>query len=190
MGYLRGFIPWIASGVISSFDWRWGAVAGLVTGLALFAQDRRRGVAPDAMILELSGSLFFAVVGTVALASPDSPLKTYDDALSFAWLALTAWGSLAVRHPFTLGIARRRTPREYWELPGFIAVNNVITAVWGAGFTFICAALAVCHLTGAPGWAGIAAHAAGLAGPAAFTSRYPARVQARLQAAGAAPVEV
>ncbi|MFF3560916.1 hypothetical protein ACFYXS_12850 [Streptomyces sp. NPDC002574] len=186
MGYLRGFIPWIASGVISSFDWRWGAVAGLATGLALFAQDRRRGVAADAMILELSSILYFAVIGAVAFASPHSPPATYDDALSFAWLALTAWGGLALRRPFTLGIARRQTPREYWELPGFIAVNNAITAAWGAGFTFICAALTVCHLTGAPGWIGIAAHVVGLVAPAVFTSRYPARVQARLRAAEAA----
>ena len=38
MGYLRGFIPWIVSGVVSSFDWRWGAVGGLVTGLLLLWQ--------------------------------------------------------------------------------------------------------------------------------------------------------
>jgi hypothetical protein len=43
MGYLPGFIPWIVAGVVSSFDWRWGAIGGLVTGLLLLLQDRRRG---------------------------------------------------------------------------------------------------------------------------------------------------
>lgn len=183
MGYLRGFIPWIASGVVSAFDWRWGAAAGLVTGLLLLLQDRRRGLAMDAMILEISSIAYFVVVGGIAFAFPDSPLQTYDDALSFAWLALTAWGSLAIRQPFTLGIARRQTPPEYWDMPEFIAVNRAITSAWGAGFTFICAVLSVSHLTDAPEWIGIAAHVVGLVAPAIFTAKYPAHVQSRLQSA-------
>ncbi|WP_055490743.1 hypothetical protein [Streptomyces sp. TP-A0356] len=182
MGYLRGFIPWIVSGVVSSFDWRWGAIAGLVSGLLLLLQDRRRGVGLDALILELSTVAYFVVVGAVAVTKPDSAVADHTDVVSFGWLAATAWGTLAIRRPFTLGIARRQTPQEYWDMPEFIRVNNHITAAWGAGFTFIGVSLAVCGAVNAPAWVGIAAHVAGLVGPAVFTKVYPARAQSRLLA--------
>jgi len=183
MGYLRGFIPWIVSGVVSSFDWRWGAAAGLVTGLLLLVQDRRRGVGLDALILEISTVAYFVVVGVVAVTAPDSALADHTDVVSFGWLAATAWGTLVIRRPFTLGIARRQTPREYWDMPEFIRVNNHITSAWGAGFTFIGVALAVCGAVDAPAWVGITAHVAGLVGPAVFTKVYPTRAQARLTSA-------
>ncbi|MFD9325111.1 hypothetical protein [Streptomyces sp. NPDC060065] len=187
VGYLRGFIPWIASGVVSSFDLRWGALAGFLTGVFLLVQDLGRRVEADSLILEISSICYFAVVGVLAVLFPHSALETYQDAISFSWLALTAWGTLAIRRPFTLGIARRQTPPEVWNLPGFYQVNATITAAWGAGFTFIFAALLIAHFTEAPAWVGIAAHVVGLVAPMIFTSRYPARVQARMEAAAAAP---
>ncbi|WP_217565769.1 hypothetical protein [Streptomyces sp. GbtcB7] len=185
MGYLRGFIPWIVAGVVSSFDWRWGAIAGLVSGLLLLLQDRFRGVGLDALILEISTVAYFVVVGAVAVADPGSALADHTDVVSFGWLAATAWGTLAIRRPFTLGIAKRQTPPEYWDMPEFVRVNNHITSAWGAGFTFIGISLAVCGAVDAPAWVGIAAHVAGLVGPAVFTKVYPARAQARLLAAQA-----
>ncbi|QIY70864.1 hypothetical protein HEP84_18365 [Streptomyces sp. RLB1-33] len=185
MGYLRGFVPWIVAGVVSSFDWRWGAIAGLVSGLLLLLQDRFRGVGLDALILEISTVAYFVVVGAVAVADPGSALADHTDVVSFGWLAATAWGTLAIRRPFTLGIAKRQTPPEYWDMPEFVRVNNHITSAWGAGFTFIGVSLAVCGAVDAPAWVGIAAHVAGLVGPAVFTKVYPARAQARLLAAQA-----
>ncbi|MEU1439946.1 hypothetical protein [Streptomyces mirabilis] len=185
MGYLRGFIPWIVAGVVSSFDWRWGAIAGLVSGFLLLLQDRFRGVGLDALILEISTVVYFVVVGAVAVADPGSALADHTDVVSFGWLAATAWGTLAIRRPFTLGIAKRQTPPEYWDMPEFVRVNNHITSAWGAGFTFIGVSLAVCGAVDAPAWVGIAAHVAGLVGPAVFTKVYPARAQARLLAAQA-----
>ncbi|MFE2468832.1 hypothetical protein [Streptomyces mirabilis] len=185
MGYLRGFIPWIVAGVVSSFDWRWGAIAGLVSGLLLLLQDRFRGVGLDALILEISTVVYFVVVGAVAVADPGSALADHTDVVSFGWLAATAWGTLAIRRPFTLGIAKRQTPPEYWDMPEFVRVNNHITSAWGAGFTFTGVSLAVCGAVDAPAWVGIAAHVAGLVGPAVFTKVYPARAQARLLAAQA-----
>ena len=180
MSYLRGFIPWIVFGVLSAFDWRWAAVAALASGVFLLWRDRRSGVAADALILDVSTVVYFVSLGVLAFAAPHSPLERYDGALSFGWLALTAWGSLAVRHPFTLGIARRQTPREYWDLPEFVQINVVITVAWAVAFTLTSAALVVCVAAHAPTAIGIAVHVVGLAAPAAFTSIYPARVQARL----------
>jgi hypothetical protein len=185
MAYLRGFIPWIVAGFVSAFDWRWGALAGLVSGLLLLLQDRRRGVDLDALILEAGTIAYFVVIGAVSVTRPDSSLADHTDVISFVWLAATAWGSLVIRRPFTLGIAKRQTPREYWDMPEFVQVNNRITSAWGAGFTFIAVTLAISNAVDAPAWVGITAHVAGLVGPAIFTKVYPARVQARLSAAQA-----
>ncbi|WP_433145317.1 hypothetical protein ACQPZ8_01880 [Actinomadura nitritigenes] len=190
LGYLRGFVPWIVAGVVSSFDWRWGALGGLVAGLLLVLAERLRRVAFDALILEISSVVYFAVLGVVALVSPDSPVSDHTDALSFVWLAGTVWGSLVIRRPFTLGIARRQTPSEYWDLPEFVQVNNRITVAWGLGFTFIAAVLAGCDAADAPAWIGIVARVAGLVAPAVFTSVYPARAQARLLAQQSAEMPV
>ncbi|MCX4817357.1 hypothetical protein OG601_42935 [Streptomyces sp. NBC_01239] len=186
MSYGRGFAPWIAAGFVSAVDWRWGAVAGVVVGVLLLLQDRSGGVAMDAMVLEISTIVYFVIIGAIAFSSPDSSVQDHSDVLSFVWLAGTAWGSMLLRSPFTLGIARRQTPEEYWDTPGFLAVNNAITAAWGAGFTFIAVVLAISSATGAPVWVGITAHVIGLLAPAIFTSVYPKRVQARLEAMQAA----
>ncbi|WP_406121184.1 hypothetical protein [Streptomyces sp. NBC_00989] len=189
LAYLPGFAPWIVAGVLSSFDWRWGALGGLVTGLLMMLNDRRRGIGFDALVLEISTLAYFVVIGAVSVARPDSSLAGHTDVISFVWLAATAWGSLVVWSPFTLGIAKRQTPREYWDTPGFLQVNNYITSAWGAGFTFIAVSLAVAGAVDAPAWVGITAHVVGLVAPAVYTKVYPARVQARLMALAQAPGE-
>jgi hypothetical protein len=56
----------------------------------------------------------------------------------------------------------------------------VITVAWAVAFTLTSTALVVCVAAHAPTAISIAAHVLGLAAPTAFTSIYPARVQARL----------
>ncbi|MEU3713177.1 hypothetical protein [Streptomyces catenulae] len=43
MQYLRGFLPWLAFGFVSSVGWQWGALAGLVLAAALLLTDRTAG---------------------------------------------------------------------------------------------------------------------------------------------------
>jgi len=71
-------------------------------------------VKPDAQILEISAVVFFAVVAIVGFATDSATFHKYDSVLSFGWLALTAWVSLAIGKPFTEGIAKREVPQEYW----------------------------------------------------------------------------
>lgn len=180
MNYLRGFIPWIAFAVIASAGWQWGALAALVIAVILLRRQRRAGVARDALVLETSTIVYFAALTALAFAVPHSPLHAYTGALSFGWLALTAWGSMAARRPFTLGIARLSAPREYWGTPQFMRVNVVITTVWAVAFTLTAAAIAICDASGAGTAASIACEVAGFVAPAVFTARYPKAVQARL----------
>ncbi|MHA6760888.1 hypothetical protein [Streptacidiphilus sp. PAMC 29251] len=192
MSYLRGFIPWIAFAALSSAGWQWGALAALAIGVWLLLQDRRAGVAADAQMLEISTVGYFALLTALAFAAPHSPLEHYDGALSFAWLALTAWGTLAAGRPFTLGIAKRQTPEEFWDSPVFLRINTVLTAAWAISFTLTAVATAACSAADAGTLARVACQVVGFAAPAVFTSRYPKAVQARLAnaatAAAAAPV--
>jgi hypothetical protein len=98
---------------------------------------------------------------------------------------VTAWATLAVRRPFTLGIARRQAPREVWESPIFVRVNVVLTTVWAAAFTVTAAALAAISAAGLGAGASVPVQVAGFVLPALFTARYPDRVRARLAASAA-----
>ncbi|WP_406094989.1 hypothetical protein [Streptomyces sp. NBC_01013] len=137
MAYLRSFLPWIAVSVlVGTIDVRYALLAGLVLALALIVVQRRAGGDWAALVIETGAALYFAVCTTAAFAAPDSGLVTdYSSAGSSLWLALLAWGSLAIGKPFTRGIARTTVPAEHWDSPLFRRVNTVITAVWAAAFT-------------------------------------------------------
>ncbi|RPE38195.1 hypothetical protein EDD90_1071 [Streptomyces sp. Ag109_O5-1] len=179
MHYLRGFAPWIVYACLSPLGWQWSALAGLLTGLALIAVNLRAGTARDALILEMSTAAFFAVLTAVAFVAPDSSVSHYGGALSFAWLAVTAWATLPLGRPFTLGIARRSTPEELWDNPVFLRVNVVITAAWAAAFTVTAIALTACGAAGAGTGLKVAFQVLGFVVPAVFTARYPKIVRAR-----------
>ncbi|MFB9892547.1 hypothetical protein [Planobispora takensis] len=178
-----GFLPWIVYGIIATGDnWRYGALAGLVIALAVIVIDRRSHKAWDEMVIETSGAVFFALSAVFSYAAPDSPLTPYGPALVNVWLAATAWGSLAIGRPFTLGIARRMADPKVWESPMFYRVNAVITGVWAASFTVAAAGLAVLisqnpHATAAV----ITVKVVTFVAPALFTARYPKLVAARAQ---------
>ncbi|MEU6849369.1 hypothetical protein ABZ901_05470 [Actinacidiphila alni] len=186
MNYLRGFVPWIAFAVVSSFGWQWGALAGLVLGLRLIALARKSGAAADSLILERSTVFFFVVLTAVAFARTDSGLQDYTGTLSTGWLAVTAWATLAVKRPFTLGIARRQVPAEMWHNPVFLRVNVVITTAWALAFTVTSGVLGAVSAAGLGHAVSIPVQIAGFAVPAVFTARYPARVRARATAAATA----
>ncbi|GAA4106549.1 MULTISPECIES: hypothetical protein [Streptomyces] len=177
MSYLRGFIPWIVFAVVGSAHWQWGALAALVAGGYLFAMDRKRGLSADALILEQSTIAFFTVLSVVAFAAPDSGLRDYGGALATGWLALTAWATLAVRKPFTTGIAKRQAPPEVWANPVFLRINVVLTAVWALAFTLTATALAVIDAESLGSTASIAVQVAGFAVPAVITAQYPERAR-------------
>ncbi|GAA2870425.1 hypothetical protein [Nonomuraea rubra] len=179
---LLGFLPWIVYAFVATGDeWRWGAITGLAIAAVLVTVDRRAGRGWDEIVIETSAAVFFACLTVFSLVAPDSPLTPYGPALVNAWLAGTAWGSLAIRRPFTLGIARTMAPREVWEAPGFYRVNAVITAVWAAAFTVAAVSLALV-LSAAPHATTlvIVIKALSFALPAVFTAWYPKRVRRAL----------
>ncbi|HEY3681958.1 MAG TPA: hypothetical protein VGL93_02910 [Streptosporangiaceae bacterium] len=147
--------------------------------------DRRSGKGWDQMVIEASAVVFFALLTVYSLVQPRSGVTMYGPALVNGWLALTAWGSLAIRKPFTLGIARTQAPEEVWRTPAFYRVNVIITSVWAIAFTVAAVALTAVlaadqHATALV----IAIKVASFVVPAIFTVRYTQAVRNRLQAAG------
>jgi len=177
--YLRGFVAWIVFACFPSDDVRTAALVALAVGAFLIFQDLKRGIAPDSLVLEGSTVAYFAALSLVAHFSTGSWLSHWSGVFAFSWLALTAWGTLAARRPFTLGIARKTTPEEYWNTPQFLHVNVVITLVWAAAFTLTALAIAVCIGAGLGKASDYVCQALGFAIPAIFTNRYPKIVQAR-----------
>lgn len=182
MGYVRGFVPWIAFAAIATVGWQWGALAGLVTGAVLIRRNRRAGVTADALILDISTVIYFAALTALAFAVPDSPLHHYSGAMSFGWLAVTAFGGLAVGRPFTIGIAKQTTAQEFWHTPQFLRINQVITTVWATAFLLTGAAVAVCDAADAGAPLEIVFEVVGFAAPAVFTARYPKAARKRYAA--------
>lgn len=182
MGYVRGFVPWIAFAAISTVGWQWGAAAGLAIGAVLIRRNRHAGVAADAMILDYSTVLYFAALTALAFAAPDSPLHHYSGAMSFGWLAATAFGGLFAGRPFTVGIARQTTPQELWDTPQFLRINQVITVVWASAFLLTAVAVAACDVADAGALPETVCQVVGFAVPAVFTARYPKVLQARYAA--------
>lgn len=180
MTYLRAFAPWIAFALVSGAGWRWSALTGLLVTLGLLVLARRAGVTSAALVLEISSAVFFVALTALAFAEPDAAARHYAGALALGWLALVAGGSLAARRPFTLGIARQSTPREFWDHPAFLRVNTVITTVWAVSFAVTAVVLAVLAAASADGLALALVQVAGFVAPAVFTARYSALARARV----------
>ncbi|MGW7102730.1 hypothetical protein [Streptomyces sp. NPDC054838] len=180
MSYVRTFLPWIVFAVFPSAQWQWGALAGLLVAVVVTVQQRRTGVHLDALIMESGSAAFFAALAVIAFADPRSAVHPYSAALSSATLALIAGASLLVGKPFTLGIAKRTTPREIWGQAAFVRINVVITAVWTVAFAVTAGALAaLAHAGHGHSTTGTLVQAAGFVAPMLFTVRYVSAAQAR-----------
>lgn len=180
MSYVRTFLPWIVFAAVPSGDWQWGALAAFVVATALIVQEKQKGTGFDALIIETGSAVFFAVLAAVAFTDPHSGVHDYSAALSSGTLAVIAGASLAAGRPFTLGIAKRTTPRELWGLKPFIRTNVVITAVWTAAFALTAVVLALVEHAGhTHSTPATLVQIAGFVVPMLFTVRYVAHVQAK-----------
>ncbi|WP_405890700.1 hypothetical protein OG427_26020 [Streptomyces sp. NBC_00133] len=133
-----GMSPWIIFSVLvgpGRFELAVGLALAVAVVLLIATRMRERGT--SLKILEVSDVVFFAVLAAVgAAASPGTLqwLETYAGEISNLALAVIAFGSMAVRVPFTMQYGRERVGPEYWKSPEFLRINYVITGVWGAAF--------------------------------------------------------
>lgn len=181
---VRGFLSWIVFALFPNSMIAWAALTGLVISLVLFVQDRRRGIKLDALVLDVATLFFFAALSVAAFADPHNSLGAWSSALSFGWLGIVAWGSIAIGHPFTLGMARQRVPRDIWAQPAFKQSQTELTRLWAIVFTLITLALVVCVPTHQSTVLTLTVRFGGLAIGAHLTSRHIRASRQRMAAAG------
>ncbi|MEV0843720.1 hypothetical protein AB0I55_29775 [Actinocatenispora sera] len=180
MSYLLAFAPWIVYTVVPSSQWQWGALAALALTAVTLAWSFARRRPIDSLIIQLGSVLFFAAGTVLAFADPDTALHPYLPALANGWLAVISWFSLAIRRPFTLGIAKLDAPREAWRQPLFIRTNVIITLVWAIAFTLGGAMLAAARVADAGTVVVLVVQVVIFVLPMAFTVRYVAAVKRRV----------
>jgi hypothetical protein len=179
VNYLRGFLPWIVFSAASGFDWQWAALLALAISVSVLLRDRRAGVTADAQILDFGTIAFFGMLTAVAFTEPQSPLQTYVNGASSAWLALIAVVSMVARRPFVLGIAKRSTPPEVWHTATFRHTTIVITAIWTISFALGAVVMLLCEATTAGDLPVTVVQVLGFAVPAVITYYYVKAVRAR-----------
>lgn len=170
---LLGCSPFVACGLISAFtQWRVGTVIALALSLVLTVLALR-GDGVHGAVLEISSTVFCGATAVLAYTDPALGIRVFVGALATGWLALTAWGSIAVRRPFTRGIDPCRL--DAVRHPAFHRAHLVATAIWATGFTATAAVLAVLE-SAAPhsGLAELVIQLAGTLAPAVLVQRYQA----------------
>ena len=179
---LRGCTPFVACGVVSAFtEWRVGTVIALTLSLILLVANRVGGNGLGEAIFEASAALFCGVAVVVAFSVHTAPISAYIGTISVGWQALTAWGSLAIRRPFTLGGTGHEAP--------VVRRHVVIVAVWAAGFTVTAVVLALVEaFEPHSGVIEIVVQLAGNLVTAVLAHRYETRGEAPPPPGGAAPV--
>ncbi|WP_327323511.1 hypothetical protein OG735_14075 [Streptomyces sp. NBC_01210] len=130
--------PWIIFSVLvgpGRFELAVGLALAVSVALLIAARMLYRGT--SLKILEVSDVVFFAVLTAVGAASSPGThtwLETYAGEISNLALVVIAFGSMAVRVPFTVQYGRERVSPEYWRSREFLRINYVITGVWGTAF--------------------------------------------------------
>jgi hypothetical protein len=181
VSYLRSFAPWIAFAVVPASQWKWAALFALVISIVGITRQARAGLPFDAQIIEAGSAVYFAGLTALAFADPKTPLHSYTACLASGALGLIALASIAVRKPFTLGIAKQTMPPQVWDNPLFYRVNVIISSVWAASFVVGCVLLGL--LAHSNALARSVVQVAAFALPLVFTLCYVDHVRSRARAA-------
>ncbi|MFB9838577.1 hypothetical protein [Actinoallomurus acaciae] len=178
--YARMYAPWILLAVVSGWNAQAGAITGLLAAALLLALDLRRRRPADSLILEISTTVFMALLTALALTAPGSGLLHYGASMAIGWLALTAWATIVTGHPFTEGIARRDVSADIAATELFKRITRTIAIAWATGFTATAIVLTfVQHAAPDNTLLLVIVKICGFTIPAVFTARYPETAQKR-----------
>lgn len=126
------FVPWILYWVLSGVRL---PLYGIILALAASALLNGLRLARErtATMMEASTLFYFAVALALAATLGDSFLGA-SGSLAYFFLSGVAFGSLALRNPFTSQYVQRDWPKEYWSSPIFSSTNGTIAGAWGLIF--------------------------------------------------------
>ncbi|MEU9006860.1 hypothetical protein [Streptomyces sp. NPDC048551] len=189
-----GMAPWIIFSLLvgpGRFELAVGLALASIVALVVLGRLVHPG--SSWKLLELADVVFFAAMAVVGvLASPGTLrwLETYAGEVSNLALTAIAFGSMALRVPFTLQYAREQVDPSLWHTPAFLRTNYVITGVWGLAFL-------VAAIAGGYGdlvlhnpdnlWTGWIIQILAIVAALRFTVWYPEVVRARASGAAAPP---
>ncbi|HEX3936916.1 MAG TPA: hypothetical protein VHX43_05365 [Xanthobacteraceae bacterium] len=177
MSIVLGFAPFIAFFALASLiSPLVGVAAAFAISFVMTALNWRRG--KSLKILDVGSLILFgSTILIILVAAPDWSVGEAGLVVN-GGLALISLLSLAIGRPFTAQYAREQIPKQYWNDPLFIRINQLITVVWTLAFAISTTTTAASiYLRTIPHWLEIAAAIGGLAMAIWFTSWYPARVR-------------
>ena len=134
--FVVGFAPWIVYWVLvgnAPFLTAVLAGLGLAVAINLITLTRRQPL----MVLDAGTALVFGVFVIMALTLPDDFLERWLQPLGNASLLAIVFVSIIIDKPFTLQYARKSTPPEQWDEPGFVYVCQLLAWVWAGTLAFM-----------------------------------------------------
>jgi uncharacterized membrane protein len=176
LSIVLGFLPWIILAALGEHAFVPALLLSLASAAITTFRQFRKG---SPKILDTATLVFFVCVAVGVLGFAWMALATYMSVLVNITLTAIAWGSLAVGTPFTIQYAREQVAPEYWNSPGFMRVNQCITAVWGLDFFLSTLISAYRTFTGDPSLVWKYAWVALSLLAALFTRYFPAWYRAR-----------
>ncbi len=129
---LLSFLPWILYFIIvgkTREQHQVAIIVALASTVLLDFNTLKKGFLLTWCTLIFFGSLLIATIFVTSNWPENNANFLANSALTFI-----AWFSLAINKPFTLQYAREEVPEEFWEMPGFLFVNKIITLVWAISF--------------------------------------------------------
>jgi hypothetical protein len=150
LDYLLSFGPWVGYVVLTRALGSWSAGYSLGLGLALCLVAWRT-IRHDSRFMDIGTLCFCAVMTTVSLSDPTSPLRPYNLPLSMAAVAAISTLSLAMRTPFTFRIASRHVDDDLLNDPQRLQTlyrAHVAATSWWAGSQFLAAVASAACVAG------------------------------------------
>lgn len=126
---LLGFFPWIIYFALLGSTVkqnRIAIIAALVTVFLFNYNDLRKK-----FILTWGTAIFFVGLFIFSFIFNEQWIVNKANFISNFALTVIVWISLLIHKPFTLQYARETVPQLFWNMPGFIRINKIITTVWG-----------------------------------------------------------
>jgi hypothetical protein len=140
MGYVFGFLPWVAFFVITAGNHPdrqtllIGAAVGLGTSILMLIPAVRRRLVTS---LDIGGLVFFPLFAGLTFVVSSEFLDQAAAAISQGALTLSVGAGILVGRPFTMVYAKANTPEPIWDYPNFVRGNARLTYGWVIAFALM-----------------------------------------------------
>jgi hypothetical protein len=184
---LFAFLPWLVYIFASAGNhWAVATAGGMAMCLVYLSLLSRQ---TTIKLMDWTTLAFFVTASILTIGLHSNVLATYQVMIIWSFYAVAGWASVVLGRPFTAAYAREEQPTEVWDLPIFHRVNWIMTLFWCGLFSVNVGFGAIAVMVGGnlgrlvPGFlipTGLLIYGF------IFSSRFPIRYVARVNASGAA----